>query len=147
MQKALIGLTLLTVLLLSTPTWAGDNGNGTVTINGLVVLKDASCLGAGTWEEAKSITAALSQSTAPAGCNLKDGSKAGKWRLPYISELRTLCSQKGQLTNARSAIYWSYNPSPVPPGAYYIMSTLFPNCYDINPRPTSFSNIITVRNP
>jgi len=133
------------VMAASDAGWCGDNG--TVTINGLVVLKDASCLGARTWEEAKSVTAALSESTAPAACNLKDGSKPGQWHLPYISSLRTICSQKGQLTNVRSGIYWSYNPSPVPPGAYSIMSTQFPGCYDINPRPFNSVNIIAVRNP
>lgn len=69
-----------------------DNGDGTVrdTNTGLIWLKDADCLeltdgerhNYTEWPEAKMAVAALASGT----CGLRDGSKAGDWRLPKIEE-------------------------------------------------------------
>lgn len=63
-----------------------DGGNGTVRDNstGLIWLKNANCadLGRKTWDEANAAAAAL----ASGACGLTDGSVAGNWRLPTISE-------------------------------------------------------------
>lgn len=69
-------------------------GNGTVTDNrtGLVWLRNADCYGGHlTWHQAVEIVANLSDvpaTSAAAGddCGLSDGSSAGEWRLPSISE-------------------------------------------------------------
>jgi hypothetical protein len=75
-----------------------DNGNGTVTDNltGLIWLKDANCRntvgginksdGYLTWAEALT----WSNNLAIGACGLTDGSKAGDWRLPNITELESL---------------------------------------------------------
>ena len=65
-----------------------DNANGTVTDNltGLIWLKNANCWGAITWQTA--LTNA--NSLASGACGLTDGSAAGNWRLPNITELESL---------------------------------------------------------
>ena len=62
-----------------------DNGNGTATDNlsGLTWLKNAGCASAGYWGNAMS----WSNNLASGNCSLSDGSLAGDWRLPTISEL------------------------------------------------------------
>lgn len=62
-----------------------DNGDGTLTdtTTGLVWLKDGYCAKrAMPWWEAKEWAAVLEDGE----CGLSDGSKAGQWRLPEISE-------------------------------------------------------------
>ena len=61
-----------------------DCGNGTVTdtMTGLIWLKQATCLSATTWEEAKKAVAALKDGA----CMLTDGSSPGDWRLPTQME-------------------------------------------------------------
>lgn len=81
-----------------------DNSNGTVTDNltGLVWLKDAGCFST-VGGIAKGTTAATSTLTWPdaltwssslkgdnTACSLNDGSVAGDWRLPNITELESL---------------------------------------------------------
>lgn len=70
-----------------------DNGNGTVTdlLTGLVWLKDAGCAtfqpSTGiTWDQALSASNALKSGQ----CGLTDGSVAGDWRLPNVTEIESL---------------------------------------------------------
>ncbi|HEX4311021.1 MAG TPA: DUF1566 domain-containing protein [Acidobacteriaceae bacterium] len=65
-----------------------DNGDGSVTdtVTGLVWLKDAGCLAAGTWAAA----IAEANGLAAGACGLNDGSKAGDWRLPNLNELASV---------------------------------------------------------
>lgn len=73
----------------STPTARyTDNGDGTVTDNRtrLIWLKDANCFGEKYWQQAKQSADNLAQGE----CGLKDGSRAGKWRLPTKEEWETI---------------------------------------------------------
>ncbi len=65
-----------------------DNGAGAVTdkLTGLIWLRDAACIGKKSWPDA--LTAA--NGLASGLCGLNDGSKAGDWRLPSVSELNSL---------------------------------------------------------
>lgn len=65
-----------------------DNGNGTVTdsLTGLTWLKNANCFGAQIWSAALSAANGL----ASGGCGLSDGSIAGQWRLPNVTEWQSL---------------------------------------------------------
>jgi hypothetical protein len=93
-------------MALSGAAWCGDNGNGTVTVNGLVWLKDAGCLGYMPWEFAMS----RAKSLAHGKCGLSDNSKAGDWRLPAVDELKAVYAYKGQFKNVQANnffFYWS----------------------------------------
>jgi hypothetical protein len=90
-------------ILIATPSLAGDNGNGTVTVNGLVWLKNAGCLGSMTWAAANRRVASLANGE----CGLTDKSTAGQWRLPTIDELKGIYSAKGSFSNVQSSDYWS----------------------------------------
>ncbi|MDD5284849.1 MAG: DUF1566 domain-containing protein [Desulfuromonadaceae bacterium] len=65
-----------------------DNSDGTVTDNltGLIWLKRADCFITQTWSAA--LTSA--NTLASGACGLSDGSTAGHWRLPNITELESL---------------------------------------------------------
>ena len=65
-----------------------DKGNGTVTDNltKLIWLKNANAFGLRTWEQALSDANTLASGSA----GLTDGSKAGDWRLPNVTELQSL---------------------------------------------------------
>ena len=65
-----------------------DNGNGTVTdhLTGLIWLKNADCFGERNWSDALD----ASNNLANGDCDLSDGSVAGDWRLPNVSELHGL---------------------------------------------------------
>jgi hypothetical protein len=90
-----------------------NNGNGTATDNltGLVWLKNANCFDAQIW------TAALTSANtlASGACGLSDGSKAGQWRLPNITELESLVDTEhvgpalpsGHPFTAVGYYYWS----------------------------------------
>ena len=109
---------LLCCLLATSLAWCGDNGNGTVTANGLVWLKDASCLGKKDWINASSAAQSLSAANAPTACNLKDSSGSGQWRLPSFSELSSVSgSASGQFSNALYSSYWSSTASTL--SGYY----------------------------
>ncbi|MEI6209494.1 MAG: DUF1566 domain-containing protein [Desulfuromonadales bacterium] len=91
-----------------------DNSNGTVTDNltGLIWLKNANCFGTQAW------TAALTSANtlASGACGLTDGSTAGQWRLPNITELESLVDSERNnpalpaghpFTSVQSDSYWS----------------------------------------
>jgi hypothetical protein len=101
-----------------------DNGDGTITDcrTGLIWLKDANCLdglslpgidksqGYLDWYDAMTWVKALSDGH----CELTDGSFAGEWRLPTITEWRAMiASAKKQgftnpiLTNAAGTAKWT----------------------------------------
>ena len=102
-------MTLLAVAALFSMTapsasFAGDNGNGTVTANGLVWLKDASCMqGPINWHDATAKAASL----ASGSCGLSDKSTAGQWRLPSKAELTAISSQISLFNNLNGKYIWS----------------------------------------
>ena len=86
-----------------------DNGDGTVTDNltGLIWLKNANCISAN-WTGALAGTISL----ASGACGLTDGSTAGDWRLPSVTELESL-------------IDVSKSNPPIPAGHPFSLSTGF----------------------
>ncbi|MDO9263552.1 MAG: DUF1566 domain-containing protein [Desulfosalsimonadaceae bacterium] len=91
-----------------------DNGDGTVTDNltGLIWLKNADPCGGKQWADAVAWCSALASGTA----GLTDGSVAGAWHLPTITELNSLvdfskynpCLSAGHpFTAQQSSLYWS----------------------------------------
>jgi len=93
-----------------------DNQDGTVTDNetGLVWLKNANCFGKQNWDTAMDSAAKL----APGKCDLKDGSKAGDWRLPTKEEWEKVVTGKDYSINVledaflgvQKSRYWSSSP-------------------------------------
>lgn len=65
-----------------------DCGNGTVTdtVSGMIWLKNAGCYPATTFTDANNAATALHTGQ----CGLTDGSTAGDWRLPSVSEWTTI---------------------------------------------------------
>ena len=63
-----------------------DNGDGTIkdNITGLIWLKNVNCDGSKDWNDANDFCNLL----ASGSCGLTDGSLAGDWRLPTLSELK-----------------------------------------------------------
>lgn len=107
--------TVCSLMILAGPTWAGD---GTVTINGLVWLKNpADCVGMMTWNQAMSGIPSFKNGSCP---NLKDGSKAGDWRLPTKDELFAVYSSKSKLGNVQSDYYWTSTEAYGGSSAYII---------------------------
>jgi hypothetical protein len=102
-RLAISMMVLCSLMMVSVAAWCGDNGNGTVTVNGLVGLKDAGCLGRMRWDTAM----ARSKSLADGQCGLTDKSKAGDWRLPSVDELQAIYAAKSQFKNIQADFYWS----------------------------------------
>ncbi len=69
-----------------------DNGNGTVTDNktGIIWLKNANCFGKQNWETAMRSAAKLAHGE----CALRDGSRAGMWRLPTKDDWKAMIDKK-----------------------------------------------------
>jgi len=69
-----------------------DNGNGTVTDNKtrLIWLKKANCFGKQNWETAMRSAAKLAHGE----CALRDGSRAGMWRLPTKDDWKAMIDKK-----------------------------------------------------
>lgn len=91
-----------------------DNQDGTVTdqLTGLVWLKDAGFTAPTDWAGALAAVNALADGSA----GLKDGSRAGDWRLPNINELESLVdasrshpalAQGNPFVHVADAVYWS----------------------------------------
>ena len=115
-----------------------DNANGTVTDNltGLIWLKNANCTdtvggvakgsGSLTWPNALTWSNVL----ATGSCSLSDGSVAGDWRLPNITELESLVdlSQRSPalpfghpFSSVLVSTYWSSSTSAlVTNGAFFV---------------------------
>jgi len=125
----------------STPSSSrySDNGDGTVTDNrtGLIWMKKANCSGRDmTWEEAMQWATNLAQGQ----CGLRDGSRAGMWRLPTKEEWKAMVDtryRKPALSNAAgtgqwkegdafSGVQWGYWSST----EYRISSAWFVYLYD-----------------
>ncbi|OAD18933.1 protein containing DUF1566 [Candidatus Thiomargarita nelsonii] len=84
-----------------------DNGDGTVTDNrtGLIWLKNTNCFGQQNWKKAMQSAAKLAQGQ----CGLRDGSRAGMWRLPTIKEWEAMMDtryRKPALSNAAGTGQW-----------------------------------------
>ena len=104
MKKLMIGMMVVCSLMaVSGAAWCRDNDNGTVTVNGLVWLKDAGCLGRMNWNSAMSRVKSLAHGQ----CDLSDNSKPGDWRLPNLDELKRINSEKSQFKNVQANLYWS----------------------------------------
>jgi hypothetical protein len=104
MKKLVIAMMVFCSLIATSgAAWCVNNGNGTVTVNGLVWLEDAGCLGRLNWYDAM----ALVKDVADGRCGLKDKSKAGDWRLATIEELKNIYSAKSQFKNVWPNYYWS----------------------------------------
>ncbi|MBV5337049.1 MAG: DUF1566 domain-containing protein [Deltaproteobacteria bacterium] len=99
-KKIVIVLAIAWLAIAATSAGAADNG--TVTINGLVWLKNTNCFNYLKWIAAKSAAESLKDGQ----CNLSDGSQAGQWRLPTMLELKSVFSSRGQFTNVAYP-YWS----------------------------------------
>lgn len=111
MQKkilAVLATAALCCITAPTVSLAGDNGNGTVTLNGLVWLKDAGCLAKGSYSAGKGAVAGLSSGQ----CGLTDGSTSGQWRLPSPDEMRMLSSNLGLFTHVATGYYWTSEVKP-----------------------------------
>jgi hypothetical protein len=107
-RLAICMMMFCSVMAVSAVAWCGDNGNGTVTVNGQVWLKDAGCLGKMNWNDA--IT--RPKSLADGQCGLTDKSKAGDWRLPTVDELKAMYAVKSQFMNVQAFNYWSASLYP-----------------------------------
>ena len=83
------------------------NGTLTDTLTGLVWLQDADCFGLQNWNQAMDSVANLKSDS----CGLKDGSKAGWWRLPTKDELLSRLRNTSGFNNVQSSWYWSSTPS------------------------------------
>ena len=106
MKQLAIGMAVFcSVMAASVAAWCGDNGNGTVTVNGQIWLKDNDCLHFMTWTE----SVVRANSLADGQCGLTDKSKAGDWRLPTIEELKSVYPAKGQFRSTYGKFYWSKN--------------------------------------
>jgi hypothetical protein len=124
MKKLVIGVMVICSLMVSSgAAWCGDNGNGTVTVNGLVWLKDAGCLGRMNWDSAM----ARPKTLAHGQCGLTDNSKLGDWRLPTVDELKAIYSAKSQFKAVQASAYWS--SSTYAGGSSSAWVVLMLNCY------------------
>jgi hypothetical protein len=100
---AVLATAVFICITIPTVSFAGDNGNGTVTVNGLVWLKNADCFGKVLYGSAQSAVAGL----ASGQCGLTDGSTPGQWRLPSIAELEMINTQRTLFINSTGTPYWS----------------------------------------
>lgn len=142
-NNAVFGAVVCALLIALAPSARAED-NGTVTVNGLVILKNASCLGNMNWNSAKNTAASLAASTAPAQCNLKDGSIAGQWRLPNLSEINTIFHNRGRLSNAQFAYYWTSYVSVL--AGYYGVFNLGNGQEGSHPQANLYY-VVPVRNP
>jgi len=84
-----------------------DKRNGTIEdrLTGLIWLRIAKCFGALRWPQALAAANTLAQGQ----CGLTDKSQPGEWRLPNVSELRSLVDVdfiRPALSNAAGTAQW-----------------------------------------
>ena len=139
-----------------------DNADGTMTdtATNLVWLKNGDCAGLMMWQDAQSWGAALASGT----CDLADGSQAGDWRIPSLTELQSLVSGPGApawrdslngnqlygvapfawlLTQGFSTVqdshYWSSSSDPVSPETYSCVSMHSGKLFTYDPLAENFA--------
>lgn len=95
------------LMAMSGAAWCADNGDGTVTLYGLVWLKDGACLGGLNYDSAVARVKTLEKGQ----CGLTDKSKAGAWRLPTATELAGIWASRSEFSNISASYYWSSTPS------------------------------------
>lgn len=101
---AALGMAAFCCMTATSTSFAGDNGNGTITVNGLVWLKNADCMqGPINWHDATAKAASI----ASGSCGLSDKSTAGQWRLPSKAELTAISSQVSLFNNVNDKYIWS----------------------------------------
>lgn len=106
-NTAVIGVAVVCFMMMANLAWsATDNGDGTVTAEGLIWLKDATCIGRMTYTDAASAVKRLKSGD----CGLKDGSRAGDWRLPEEYDLRNRMGDT-QAFKVVYSFYWTSSPS------------------------------------
>jgi hypothetical protein len=137
-----LGMALIGSMMLISAAGAADNG--TVQVGRLVILQNASCLGAMTWYGANTTAAGLSAATAPVGCNLKDGSTAGQWRLPNAGEIVTVRNNQSMLNNVQPTYYWTSYKSVLE--GYYGVLDMRTGADGSHPASTIYY-FVPVRNP
>jgi len=116
-RLAISMMVFCSLMMMSGVAWCGDNGNGTVTVNGLVWMKDAGCLGKINWNDAM----ARAKTVADGQCGLTDKSKPGDWRLPTVVELKSIYVSKSQFKNVQAYNYWSSSTySDTATAAWYV---------------------------
>jgi hypothetical protein len=121
-----------------------DNKNGTVTdrLTGLIWLKNTRCFGMMDWKDAQQAAKSLKNGDCgpdPA-LMLSDGSSAGDWRLPSMSELCTLIDYRKRnpalpdghmFSDFPSGYIWSATPLDNNPGmAWIVYFESGTTCYD-----------------
>ena len=123
------------------PIFDNSAGNGTVTDTrtGLIWLQNANCNGQ--WDHATQTTWA--GNLADGQCGLTDGSTAGQWRLPTVTELQDLIDYSRSspalpvghpFTGVASDYYWtSTDYAPITAGAWGV----YVNDGDVNAGSTS----------
>lgn len=137
-SKTAIVLAVSFLILTAHGAWAADNG--TVTVDGLVWLKDAGCLTHGSWDNAKSQAASLKSGQ----CGLTDGSYAGQWRLPTIIELSGRYSNHSGFINVQMGDYWSSTPGST---SEYAWVKNMDSGYEIGMKTWGLGYVWPVRNP
>lgn len=134
MRKSMptLGIILMAAVLAAWGGWAPsafaterflDTGNGTVedTQTGLIWLKNANCFGLMSWSQALQEVSTF----ASGSCGLTDGSVAGSWRVPEVTELQSLLDfsffdpalsnaagtgpwqENDAFSGVQSAVYWT----------------------------------------
>lgn len=104
-------------MAISGAAWCVDNGDGTVTLNGRVWLKDGACLGGLDYNSAVSRVATLEKGQ----CGLTGKSNAGAWRLPTVNELQGIWGFRDEFSNISASYYWSSTPSQSFPDCVWVV--------------------------
>lgn len=119
-------------IMMVTMVWASlaDFGPpvGIVTYGNLVWLQNANCYGTQNWNQVMNSAASLKSGM----CGLKDGSKAGQWRLPTQEELKYRQKNTQGFYNVQRYYYWSSTDSAAP--GYAKMVNMADGYVSVNPK-------------